>query len=368
MSIQYLVEVFEHLLSCGWAYGFTLTPLPPQMLPHIWESWLKSYLIKVCKPCHYALFETVEPLKLHPMSMSYIHERFEHLLRLWMGIWLHTHTITTTDAPPDFRELAEILPFASLQTMPLRFGWGCRTFQSASLIYEIHSLGFWVPSQVVGGHMASHSHHYHHRHFPRFEKVGWNQTSCKSANHATTFWLRLWNLSNCIPCPCHTYMRCLSTFSGCGWAYGLGWYFLFDRNLFFGLKNKKTQDSWVFSVFFPEDFFTGTWFWRGLRNSCFQPFLQDFFAGILAGQEFLYFHQITPDSFGFLRILAGFLFLPKLSGFGQPTNSPQTSSPSSKPTTNLHRQVLTSTPSSPPNLFYSVQYHILLQLNLKSKT
>ncbi len=30
--------------------------------------------------------------------MSYIYEVFEHLLRLWMGTWLHTHTITTTDA------------------------------------------------------------------------------------------------------------------------------------------------------------------------------------------------------------------------------------------------------------------------------
>jgi hypothetical protein len=51
--------------------------------------------MKVCKPCHYALVEAVEPFKLHPMSMSYIYEVFEHFLRLWMGIWLHTHTITT---------------------------------------------------------------------------------------------------------------------------------------------------------------------------------------------------------------------------------------------------------------------------------
>jgi hypothetical protein len=50
--------------------------------------------MQVCKPCHYALVETVEPFKLHPMSMSYIYEVFEHLLRLWMGIWLHTHTVS----------------------------------------------------------------------------------------------------------------------------------------------------------------------------------------------------------------------------------------------------------------------------------
>ncbi len=84
--------------GCGWAYGFTFTPLPPQTVPQICESWLKSNLMQVCKPCHY---KAVEPFKLQPMSMAYICERFEHLLRLWMGIWLHIHTITTTDCSPD---------------------------------------------------------------------------------------------------------------------------------------------------------------------------------------------------------------------------------------------------------------------------
>ncbi len=133
-------------------------------------------------------------------------------------------------------------------------------------------------------------------------------------------------------------------------------------------KNRKTQDSRGFFTFFWRNLFTGTWFWRGLRNSCFQPLLQDFFAGIPAGQELPYFHQIPLDSSGFLQIPARFLFPTKLSGSGQPTNSPPTSSPSSKPTTNSHRQVLPSTQSTPPNLFYSVQYHVLLQLNLKPKT
>jgi hypothetical protein len=53
------------------------------------------------KPCHYALVEAVEPFKLHCKSVSYKYEVFEHLLRLWMGIWLHNHTITTTDVSPD---------------------------------------------------------------------------------------------------------------------------------------------------------------------------------------------------------------------------------------------------------------------------
>jgi hypothetical protein len=174
----------------GWAYGFTLTPLPPQTLTPICESWDESYLIQVCKPCHYTLIEAVESFKLHPMSMSYIYELFECLLRLWMGIWLSTHINTTTDTSPDLWELGEILPYASVQTMPLCFDWGCRIFQTASHVHFLHIWGVWVPSQVVHGHMASHSHQYHHRHHPQFGKVGWNPTWCKCANYATTLWLR----------------------------------------------------------------------------------------------------------------------------------------------------------------------------------
>ncbi len=78
--------------------------------------------MRVCKPCHYALVEGKEPFKLHSMSMTYLCEVFEHLLGLWMGIWLDIHIITTTDTSPYLQELAEILPDASVQTMQLRFG------------------------------------------------------------------------------------------------------------------------------------------------------------------------------------------------------------------------------------------------------
>ncbi len=110
MSMSYIYEAFECLLRLWMGIWFHNTPLPPQMLPQIWESWLKSYLMQVRKPSHYALTESVEPFKLHSMSMAYLCEVFEHFLRLWMGIWLHTHTVTTTDAYPDLWELAEILP------------------------------------------------------------------------------------------------------------------------------------------------------------------------------------------------------------------------------------------------------------------
>ncbi len=153
--------------GCGWAYGLTFTLLPPQTLPEIWESWLKSYLMPVYNPGS----EAVEPCKLHPMSMSYIYEVFDHLLRLWMGIWLHNHTITTTDTSPDLWELAEIIAELSVQTMPLLFHWGCRTFQTACHVHVIHIWGVWVPSQVVGGHMASHPHCYYQGSFPRLRKV-----------------------------------------------------------------------------------------------------------------------------------------------------------------------------------------------------
>ncbi len=137
-----------------------------------------------------------------------------------MSIWHHTHIDTATDTSPDLWQLAEILTDATVQTMPLLFGWGYRTFQTASHVHIIHIWGVWAPSQDMDGHMASHSHHYHHRCFPRFGEVGWNPTWCKCANHATTLCLRLQNHANCIPWPCHTYMRCLGTFSSCWWAYG----------------------------------------------------------------------------------------------------------------------------------------------------
>ena len=73
--------------------------------------------MQVCKPCHYALVEAVEPFELHPMSMAYIYEVFERLLRLW----LHTPTITTIAASPDLGKLAETLPDATVQTMPIHF-------------------------------------------------------------------------------------------------------------------------------------------------------------------------------------------------------------------------------------------------------
>jgi len=67
------------------------------------------------------MVEAVEPFKLHPTSMSYIYKMFEHLKQLWMGIWQHTHTVTTTEVSPDYREFTEIVDDVSVEMIPLRY-------------------------------------------------------------------------------------------------------------------------------------------------------------------------------------------------------------------------------------------------------
>ena len=86
------------------------------------------------------MVETVEPFKLHPTSMSYIYKVFGHLKQLWMGIWQHTHTVTTTEVSPDLGKFTEILDDVSVEIIPVRYRLGCRTFQTVSHIYVIHIL------------------------------------------------------------------------------------------------------------------------------------------------------------------------------------------------------------------------------------
>ena len=67
------------------------------------------------------MVEAVEPFKLHPTSMSYKCKVFEHLKQLWMGIWQHTHTVTTTETEvsPDLGEFTEILDDVSVEIIPV---------------------------------------------------------------------------------------------------------------------------------------------------------------------------------------------------------------------------------------------------------
>jgi len=67
------------------------------------------------------MVEAVEPFKLYPTSMSYIYKVFEHLKQLWMGIWQHTPTVTTTEVSPDLGEFTEILDDVSVEMIPVRY-------------------------------------------------------------------------------------------------------------------------------------------------------------------------------------------------------------------------------------------------------
>jgi hypothetical protein len=74
-----------------------------------------------------------------------------------MGIWQHTHTVTTTEVSPDLGEFTEILDDVNVKTIPLRYRWGCRTFQYASYIHVIKVLehlkqlwmGIWQHNHTV---------------------------------------------------------------------------------------------------------------------------------------------------------------------------------------------------------------------------
>ena len=68
------------------------------------------------------MVEAVEPFTLHPTFMSYIYTVFEHLRLLWTCMWLHPHTVTTTDVSPDLGELAEILGHVAVEMMQLQNG------------------------------------------------------------------------------------------------------------------------------------------------------------------------------------------------------------------------------------------------------
>jgi len=67
------------------------------------------------------MVEAVEPFKLPPTSTSYIYKVFEHLEQLWMGIWQHTHTITTTEVSPGLGKFTEILDDVSVEMIPVRY-------------------------------------------------------------------------------------------------------------------------------------------------------------------------------------------------------------------------------------------------------
>jgi len=139
-SMSYIYKVFEHLkqLLMGiWQHTHTVTTT--DISPDLGEfAEILDDIISEWKWSHYTIIEAVEPFKLHPTSMSYIYKVFEHLKQLWMFRWHHIHTVTTTEVSPDLGEFTEILDEVSVEIIPLHYHWGCRTFQTASHIYDTH--------------------------------------------------------------------------------------------------------------------------------------------------------------------------------------------------------------------------------------
>jgi hypothetical protein len=87
------------------------------------------------------------------------------------------------------------------------------------------------------------------------------------------------------------------------------------RNLFFGPKKPfLTGFLRIFCLRFPEEFFTGTQFWRGLQEFLFFFAFTGIFRRNSCGTGIPIF---TPDSSGILRNSGGFLFPPKAAGSGQ---------------------------------------------------
>jgi hypothetical protein len=73
------------------------------------------------------------------------------------------------------------------------------------------------------------------------------------------------------------------------------------RNLFFGPK-KAFLTGFLrifFFLCFPEEFFAGTWFWRGSQELLFFSYFRGFFC---RNSWWTGIPVFTPDSSGFLRI------------------------------------------------------------------
>ena len=68
---------------------------------------------------HYTIVQAIEHFKLHSISISCIYKVFEQLKQLWVGIWQHIHTVTSTEVSPDLGEFTEILDDVSVEMIPI---------------------------------------------------------------------------------------------------------------------------------------------------------------------------------------------------------------------------------------------------------
>jgi hypothetical protein len=83
-------KYFNILLRCGGAYGGThYTVMLVQVRVDFKENWGGVEPERCCN----VMVEAPNPHRLHPTSKSYVYKVFQHLAKLWMGIWVRHYTV-----------------------------------------------------------------------------------------------------------------------------------------------------------------------------------------------------------------------------------------------------------------------------------
>jgi len=54
--------------------------------------------------CCNVMVEATNPHRLHPTSKSYVHKVFQHLAKLWMGIWVRPNLLCLCRSGVEFRK------------------------------------------------------------------------------------------------------------------------------------------------------------------------------------------------------------------------------------------------------------------------
>ena len=83
-------------------------------------------------------------------------EGFEPQYAVTLEHHLTTRPHETPQVCPHIWESGKTLGDVSVQTMLLKNGWGCRTFQNASYIHWFSIYSVWAPWSVLDRHMAAH--------------------------------------------------------------------------------------------------------------------------------------------------------------------------------------------------------------------
>ncbi len=162
----------HHMLWIGiWIHHHTITTTCASLdLGSQLKSCITAWQHKWCQGA------VVEALTQHRIVLTYapkIWNVFDKLHKLWIGIWIHHHTITTTCAGLDLRfgKTAEILYYCCVtKMMPRCSGWCSNPSWNSSHMYFYCMKCVWQTLYAVDGHIDPSPHRFHHMCWPRFGK------------------------------------------------------------------------------------------------------------------------------------------------------------------------------------------------------